>query len=650
MPCSELTKQKAIDPPPSADKTTGIYIPEPANSSHSSQAEPSGLAGGDRAACQQAVMSFFPDICPQHFAKVAADFQWCPEQIITHVLDQQEQGIAYPKRGSVLKRKRPDTEVDGEEKKVDHLNHPIGRDSGFIKTYTRATKILLQHSFPQVYVADIDRLMKDNNCMAYASHLAIEKALLNEQPESALKTKKITAVSKGHDVFQALTRHEDEATVAAVAHWTLAKDHCQGRHDKIAAGRQREREELENVSRARAEGTMSECGCCFDSFPLNRMVHCDGQGMHWFCRDCVKRMAENQIGDSKYELACMSMDGCDASFSHEQRSLFLDEKATQALDRIEQESVLRMAGIENLATCPFCPFAAEYPPVEENREFRCLNPECAVVSCRHCRQETHVPKTCEEAAREVGHSARHAIEEAMSQALIRRCNKCTTPFIKEHGCNKMTCTRPGCRNIQCYVCSQSCEYSHFDDAGRGGKNGNCPLFDSVEERHEAEVKEAEDKARKLVAEQNPDISPDMFQIAFSDKVKADEQRRKNDNPGPRMPHAYPPPFMDLNRDNLNLLGARQQLEAARQQLAAQQLAARQQLEAARQQLVAQQQLAAQQLAAQQARQQAAQQARQQAAQQAAEQQAAQHEVAAQRLLAVRQAVFPVEHHHFFYRM
>jgi TRIAD3 protein (E3 ubiquitin-protein ligase RNF216) len=33
---------------------------------------------------------------------------------------------------------------------------------------------------------------------------------------------------------------------------------------------------------------------------------------------------------------------------------------------------------------------------------------------------------------------RHAIEDAMSDALIRKCPKCEKPFIKEAGCNKIT--------------------------------------------------------------------------------------------------------------------------------------------------------------------------------------------------------------------
>lgn len=103
-----------------------------------------------------------------------------------------------------------------------------------------------------------------------------------------------------------------------------------------------------------------------------------------------------------------------------------------------------------------------------------------------------------------------------------------TPFIKENGCNKMTCTRSGCSNVQCYVCHLSCEYSHFDDRARGGAKGNCPLFDqSVEQRHENEVSAAEKQARQQVVDENPGVDAELLEVKISDKVvKDDIERRK----------------------------------------------------------------------------------------------------------------------------
>jgi TRIAD3 protein (E3 ubiquitin-protein ligase RNF216) len=198
-----------------------------------------------------------------------------------------------------------------------------------------------------------------------------------------------------------------------------------------------------------------------------------------------------------------------------------------ALERNEQEANLRMAGIENLASCPFCPYAAEYPPVEVDKEFRCEAPECERVSCRLCKLESHIPKSCEEHAREVGLSVRRQIEEAMSEALIRKCNKCGTPFVKEEGCNKMTCTRSGCGNVQCYVCSKSCTYAHFNDQSRGGKTGNCPLFEKTSQRHENEVKNAEREALAKIRTEHPEYTEEDLAIKVSESVLQDEERRRS---------------------------------------------------------------------------------------------------------------------------
>ena len=93
----------------------------------------------------------------------------------------------------------------------------------------------------------------------------------------------------------------------------------------------------------------------------------------------------------------------------------------------------------------------------------------------------------------------------------------------------MTCTRNGCYNIQCYVCHKSCDYTHFNDTNRGGKAGNCPLFDSTEQRHEDEVTTAEKEARQRVEQENPEVDAALLDIRVSSKVKDDEERRKRDD-------------------------------------------------------------------------------------------------------------------------
>ena len=140
----------------------------------------------------------------------------------------------------------------------------------------------------------------------------------------------------------------------------------------------------------------------------------------------MQRYAEAQIGLGKHELSCPAMDGCSATFSHTQREKFLDEGLTKAIDRLEMEAVLNIANVAGLTTCPFCPYAAEYPEIVQggDTDFYCQRPGCLEVSCRLCKRTSHQSKTCQEAAKGKGKSARKNIEEAMSDAMIRRCNKC----------------------------------------------------------------------------------------------------------------------------------------------------------------------------------------------------------------------------------
>ena len=222
----------------------------------------------------------------------------------------------------------------------------------------------------------------------------------------------------------------------------------------------------------------------------------------------------------------MDGSGCKAEFAKEQIQRFLDQKTMDTLERLQQQDEIRLADLDDLTSCPFCDFAAICAPVEEDREFRCANPECEKVSCRLCKQETHIPLSCEAHAKENKVTIRHAVEEAMTEALVRSCHKCKNKYIKEFGCNKMMCTR--CSSIQCYVCSKDITkdgYAHFNESARGGRPGQCPLFDNTEQRHDEDVKKAEQKALEKVRAENPGFSEEELKVKVSDAVEKNERER-----------------------------------------------------------------------------------------------------------------------------
>lgn len=108
--------------------------------------------------------------------------------------------------------------------------------------------------------------------------------------------------------------------------------------------------------------------------------------------------------------------------------------------QIRMEKEVDLAGFEDLAKCPFCPYACVIENAQE-RLFRCMRVGCEVVSCRECKKVDHLPKSCLEVSEDRIIDNRHTVEEAMTAALMRACPKCSNPYVKESGCNKMSCVR-----------------------------------------------------------------------------------------------------------------------------------------------------------------------------------------------------------------
>ncbi|KAK3400010.1 hypothetical protein B0T20DRAFT_174575 [Sordaria brevicollis] len=474
------------------------------------------------------VIELIPDICPEYARQHGLEHEWNPEPFLNRVWEEESNGTRYPRRAK--KRKRgyedddADANVDTKESKLQKLRNKYGgQASQHAKDhhYARVSKTLLKEAFPKAYVNDIEEVMKANGFSVYKAYTALHEDF--SKPDGGTFRQKSAARNK-NNIEQIAVNHQDafQQGREAQEEFLAAQEVCLAKSIKDAAEAAQQRLETENFETAKAHGLITECGCCYDDLPYNRMVSCDGKTPHWFCYGCVRQLAETQIGQQQYHLGCMSTDGCEATFSRDQQDMCLDDRLKRALEQIEQDDNIRQAGIEGLETCPFCNYAAEYPPIDVNWEFECQQPECGVKSCRRCRQETHIGKSCEEAmaeiARNKGEDAKRKLEEARSLAMIRECYKCNNRFIKESGCNKMTC--PRCRAMQCYVCRKPCDYSHFDDINRGGKRGNCPLFErqSLDEIHDKEAQEAEERERKKLLEADPSIDATKLEIKFDEKL------------------------------------------------------------------------------------------------------------------------------------
>lgn len=94
--------------------------------------------------------------------------------------------------------------------------------------------------------------------------------------------------------------------------------------------------------------------------------------------------------------------------------------------------------------------------------FSCRKPGCERKSCIACEKGWTDVHVCHISSLD---TLRTQVEQAMSLAVKRVCPRCNTSFVRDSGCNKMTCP---CGYEMCYICrkditgkSRNASYQHF---------------------------------------------------------------------------------------------------------------------------------------------------------------------------------------------
>ncbi|KAL5355741.1 hypothetical protein BJX96DRAFT_170953 [Aspergillus floccosus] len=366
-----------------------------------------------------------------------------------------------------------------------YLDRPKVED----KPYQDLILKILEQEFPLVPHNTILSVIKEKKSLysAYQELFTQEHILEQTQrPYTRLKHRRVSSVDKEREVIQVYKhRYGTDDTLEEL---TAAKEAT-----RLEANAIREKADKDLAERLNEEdhvqlGRLVECKCCYGDVPSNRHVTCNGADAHVFCFTCIRKSAETQIGLMKYELRCMDVSGCDAHFVRLELEMALGSALLGKLYALQQHDEIHQANLTGLESCPFCDFKAIYPPVEDDREFRCSNPSCKLVSCRLCDMESHLPQTCEEAQRKVrGLEERHQVEEAMSKALIRSCPRCNVKIVKASGCNNMYCSKSNCN--MCYLCQKDITKEgtrHFDPAR--GCNSNDDRLQDVYKAQETTIK------------------------------------------------------------------------------------------------------------------------------------------------------------------
>ncbi|KAL4867154.1 hypothetical protein BDV12DRAFT_171833 [Aspergillus spectabilis] len=496
------------------------------------------------------VLEIFPDIShkyvkdliARHRASLLATTDFYPnnveialsaEAIYEEILGQTTYPKEEPEKGK-RKREGPEDDKNDWEDNTLHQSQPY--------VYSEAAAAILANEFLYMPMQHIRKVLREKGRL-HPTFLALHSDanhLFEKARRSYVKLKKtrVATPPKNNDVLGDILTRELSA----------ARKHTEKLQSALNKKKEEEEAERANEELHTRTGNLIECQCCYIDAPANRCIPCEGADLHFFCFSCIRRSAETQIGLMKYTVQCFDVSGCQASFARPQLREILGSLTMEKLDSLQQEDEIRKAALDGLEDCPFCSFKAILPPVEEDKEFRCENPECKLVSCRLCKEESHIPMTCEEARKDKGLSERHEVEEAMSKALIRSCPRCQVKIVKDYGCNKMVCSK--CGAFMCYICQKDITKEGYDHFGAG----KCVQDDS-RNHDQRQVQNAQKAAIQGILARNPDITEEQLKVDLP-KTKAARANqphhpllngRPAQNPmlgdlmhGLQYPHAPPP--------------------------------------------------------------------------------------------------------------
>lgn len=230
-----------------------------------------------------------------------------------------------------------------------------------------------------------------------------------------------------------------------------------------------------------------ECQCCFDEFSFEDLIKCSNASTlykHVFCKECVVGYIESKLNDNSSCTACMkdiADEKCGGHYTEQDiKKCLSDEMFVKYENIVEINEANMLAKI--LPDYKICPFCKKFGIIAENNIQFVLCERCKKSWCVLCNKPDHKGYQCGKILDSSDiDEIRKVVEDTLTNALIHKCAICKCEYIKEEGCNLMTC--PSCKSYSCYICGMhivpknGTKYWHFYGAKQypcGEKQ--CPLF------------------------------------------------------------------------------------------------------------------------------------------------------------------------------
>lgn len=312
-----------------------------------------------------------------------------------------------------------------------------------------------------------------------------------------IKNPPATVILDGGELFQKSINYTTEAEYFTALETYKTK--LENEAAKIKADELQELKEIEEYNNC------NTCQICFTDFDKSDdLIVCTNAShkfKHITCEVCLLNYIKTHLSDGIASYDCMfnSSDKCGGEYndtdiryaiSHADNPSELYNKWSET---ILLSNILKMANIcDNYLICPLCCHWGcifDIPPGADKQAFFIKCESCSKSWCNLCKRIAHLGVSCysiqfkpEENLETRTQFICKMLQDIVSRVLTHSCSTCGSIYIKDEGCNLMTC--PKCGALSCYICNaglyikNNTKYWHFTGHHLADPTARCPLWNN----------------------------------------------------------------------------------------------------------------------------------------------------------------------------
>ena len=255
---------------------------------------------------------------------------------------------------------------------------------------------------------------------------------------------------------------------------------------------------------------ITQCKVCLEDFDNKDLLKCSNTSLehqHFVCSDCLEGYINSQLLNDIGNNECMfnSSDKCEGIYNDAIIDKVIDKPETKEKwnELITITNIFKIANIcDNYQICPLCrkwgcildttnaDTINGNGIINNNTKLTIKCEQCHLSWCNTCKREAHGDDSCyklkfkeDETSEKECEIIDKMIVDIISNTVTKKCSTCGCAYIKEEGCNLMTCHK--CYGMTCYLCNSKIYYKegkgkywHFIGHDYSDQNAVCKLYNN----------------------------------------------------------------------------------------------------------------------------------------------------------------------------